>query len=256
MTGLMMDKHFKIRDKFLTIDEYIKLVKNFCKRTRIKDEKLQNLFKIFVNDHPDYKDQGIFETTMLSLRKTPAIVCRDKCIKYARDEGKDKWMDYASLVEYVSKEFWDEVVKDIEDPKEIPEPETPPVKSKVYLSKIPALRKSSNLMTYHRLLPADWAIKTFSEKIDFTIKVQHKGFLNFILDSDKKIKEYYSKLVDKRDPKLKLYITLFTVPAGRYCLESKELLRSFVDALNQLGRAKLQYLECTNPDMIEIREIR
>jgi hypothetical protein len=234
-------------------DEYLKLVNNFCKSTRTKDAKLQDLFKSFLKGYPDHKDQGLFETTMLSLRKTPAIVCRDNCIKYAMDEGKDKWMEYASFVTYVSREFWDESVKGIEDPI-APEPVTPPVKSAV--SKTPEVRKASNITTYNRLLPADWTTKTFSEKMDFTIKVQHKGFLNFILDSDKKIKEYYSRLEEKRDPKLKLYITLFSIPAKKYSNESKNLLKEFVDSLNQLGRAKLQFLECTNPEMIEIREIR
>lgn len=232
-------------------EEYLKLIKNFCKGTRTKGVKLQDLFKLFVKIYPDHKDQGLFETTMLYLRKTPAIVRRDECLKYAMEEGKDKWMEYASLVEYVSKEFWDMSINGMEDPIE---PEAPPVESPSVES--PVIRKSSNVMTYHRLLPADWATKTFSEKIDFTVKVQHKGFLNFILDSDKKIKEYYSRLVEKRDPKLKLYITLFTIPAKKYSKESKDLLKDFVDSLNQLGRAKLQYLECTNPDMVEIREIR
>jgi hypothetical protein len=109
---------------------------------------------------------------------------------------------------------------------------------------------------YNKLLPGDWATMTFSDKIEFTLKVQHAGFKKFILDNDTKLKTYLGKLKDKNDPRLKLYITLFTVEVEGYTPESISLLKDFVDALNNLGRAKLQFVECKNPDMIEIREIR
>lgn len=118
------------------------------------------------------------------------------------------------------------------------------------------LNKKTDSEAYGKLLPADWATMTFSSKIDFTLKVQHEGFRKFILENDKKIKSYYENLQQKKDPRLKLYITLFSVEAGSYTQESKKLLKDFVDSLNNLGRAKLQFVECKDPDMIEIREIR
>jgi hypothetical protein len=118
------------------------------------------------------------------------------------------------------------------------------------------LSKKSDKGAYHNLLPLDWTTLSFSEKVDYTLKVQHGGFREFILDSDKKLKDYFAKLTEKKDHRLRLYITLFSIPADKYTEESKELLKTFVNTLNSLGRAKLQFLECKNPDMIEIREIR
>ena len=56
--------------------------------------------------------------------------------------------------------------------------------------------------------------------------------------------------------KFKLYVTLFQFSPKNYSVESKNLLKCFVENLNTLGRSNLQYIECTNPPMIEIREIR
>jgi len=116
--------------------------------------------------------------------------------------------------------------------------------------------KRSDRGAYQCLLPLDWVTMSFSEKVDYSLKVQHEGFREFILDSDKKLKDYFSKLSEKKDHRLKLYITLFSIPADKYTQESKALLKEFVSTLNNLGRAKLQFIECTNPDIIEIREIR
>jgi hypothetical protein len=88
------------------------------------------------------------------------------------------------------------------------------------------------------------------------LKVQHEGFLKYILDKDAKLKKYYEGLRKKADPKLKIYITLFSFDSKTYSKQSKDLIRDFVATLNNLGRAKLQYVECTNPDMVEIREVR
>lgn len=118
------------------------------------------------------------------------------------------------------------------------------------------LKKRSDKSAYSNLLPLEWSTLSFSEKVDYTIKVQHEGFREFILDSDKKLKDYFSKLTEKKDHRLKLYITLFSIPADKYSEESKALLKEFVGTLNSLGRVRLQFMECKNPDIIEIREIR
>ena len=64
------------------------------------------------------------------------------------------------------------------------------------------------------------------------------------------------KLETKKDTRLKLYITLFVISGDAYDDQAKELLKTFINTLNKLGRAKLQYVECTNPSVIEIREMR
>ena len=108
---------------------------------------------------------------------------------------------------------------------------------------------------YSRLLPPNWADMTSPEKIDFAGKVQHKGFFDYLMFVDSKLKEYFQK---KRTApaSLKLYVTVFNIPSDSYSEEAKELLKTFVNHLNMIGRARLQYVQCSNPNMIEVREVR
>lgn len=218
--------------------DYTIKVRNFCKTVSIKNRKMGELFKDFSSRAPEYNNQQKFEEVMLSTRRTPAIICREKCIQFAKDHGEGAWEKFSKEVDNITPTFWNNAVM-IEA-----------------LPKAPKTFRVSDNLVYDKLLPANWEVMTHSQKIDFMVKVKHEGFLKFITDSDKRLKSYYEGIREKKDNKLKLYITLFSIPAGSYTDESKKLLKDFVSALNKLGRAKLQYLECSNPDVIEIREIR
>jgi hypothetical protein len=109
---------------------------------------------------------------------------------------------------------------------------------------------------YAKLLPVSWVKMTFPERVDFTRKVQHEGFFSYILESDKKLKEYFSKMNHVNPERVKLYVTVFSFPSDSYSEESKNLLKTFVNSLNMTGRARLQYVQCSEPNVIEIREVR
>ncbi len=217
---------------------YTEKVAAFCKSNRTRGHRLGDLFGKFIEINPAYTDQWEFEKAMLSLRKTPAIKCRESCFSYAKKHGSDKWEDFCKEIDNISLAFWNDAAM-IE-----------------VLPKAPLTVREDDSDAYERLMPNNWGIMTFSDRVDFMLKVQHEGFLKYILDKDAKLKKYYEGLRKKTDPKLKIYITLFSFDSKSYSKQSKDLIRNFVATLNNLGRAKLQYVECTNPDMVEIREVR
>ena len=51
-------------------------------------------------------------------------------------------------------------------------------------------------------------------------------------------------------------MNLFSFPSDTTSPEAKTLLKRFVEQLNLLGRARLQYVECSNQPVVEIRETR
>jgi hypothetical protein len=53
-----------------------------------------------------------------------------------------------------------------------------------------------------------------------------------------------------------MYVSVFSAPKEDHPKKAWDLLKKFVDALNNAGRAKLQYIECKDPDIVEIREVR
>lgn len=138
------------------------------------------------------------------------------------------------------------------------------ISQKVYTSPIKKSNDLSeetpeeNTVTYfEKLLPLNWAKMNKSERIDFAKKVKHPGFFDYIMQKDSSIKDYLSHMKNKlKKNQLKLYVTLFQFSSETHSEDAKTLLKGFIDVLNSFGRANLQYVECTNPDMIEIREVR
>lgn len=122
---------------------------------------------------------------------------------------------------------------------------------------IQLLEKIDDLNDFNKLLPINWLTMSHSDRVEFAQKVQHEQFKEYLYKLDPKIKDFISKNNSKKIPtKFKLYVTLFQFSPKNYSVESKNLLKCFVENLNTLGRSNLQYIECTNPPMIEIREIR
>jgi hypothetical protein len=127
--------------------------------------------------------------------------------------------------------------------------EDPPVVPSLY-DDIPNIEDD-----YYKLLPLDWVKMSFSDRIEFAKKVQHPDFLKYIFKLDSKLEGYLKKI--RHNPTdLKLYVNIFTIPSETYSEEAKSLLKLFVDALNMTGRARLQFVQCTKPDIIEIREVK
>ena len=56
----------------------------------------------------------------------------------------------------------------------------------------------------------------------------------------------------RRNPATKIYITIFRVPADECSKESIDILGRFINSLDR----PLQVIECGNPHMIEVRELK
>jgi hypothetical protein len=216
----------------------------FCKNTKISDKPLSLLWIKF--------DQSIignpfsradFELAMLDMNKKPALDLKQRCLDYMSVEGAYNYEKFLREKEEVTREFWNRVA-------------TTCIPTKVESVKVVPVREENPEEQYKKLLPLNWLKMPTTERIDFVQKVKHQGFHDYILGIDKSLKAYFAQVSAPKKERLKLYVTLFSVPADPLSEESKVLLRSFVDSLNMLGRANLQFVECTNPSMIEVREVR
>lgn len=228
-------------------DSWLDVIKRFCKGRKIIGEKLSDLYKAFEKKHSrSGLSQENFEVGLLILGKNPAKRCQKACIEYALADRKFGYIKFIKEVELVTEGFWKKATAEIHE-NQFQENAPLPV-----IPEEPISNKNKDV--FINLLPLNWHKMTFTERVDFIQRVKHKGFYDYLLEKDPKLKNYFSK-VKKEDP-MKLYITVFSFPSGTYSEEAKGLLRCFVDTLNSIGRAQLQFIECKNPDVIEIREMR
>jgi hypothetical protein len=220
-------------------------VRNFCKSMSIKDKSLDNLAKIFLEKHEMSRED--FELCMLQLGKSPALKVKEQCREYFRNEREFGYFKYCKEQTPITERFWEACIAGFEIPAEESEVEAP-------VEDAPLLdEKSSD--AFSKLLPANWVKMDKAERLDFVGKIHHPGFRSYVLEKEPELKKYFSS---KRSSinKMKLYVTLFQFPAENYSEEAKALLRCFVENLNSLGRSNLQFVECSNPHVIEIREVR
>jgi hypothetical protein len=108
---------------------------------------------------------------------------------------------------------------------------------------------------FKSMLPVNWDAMSKGERVDFAKKIQHKEFYKYILDLDKTLVDYLNSGKKTPGPSVNLYVNLFTFPSSAN-EEAKTLVKGLVEALNMMGRARLQYIELTEPPIIEIREVR
>lgn len=156
--------------------------------------------------------------------------------QYIRKNGVDSYLKYITEKKFVPKRFWNKICKAFLESSDNPE--------------IPNIEDD-----FYKLLPLDWVKMPFSDRIEFAKKVQHPDFLKYIFKLDPKLEGYLKKI--RHNPiDFKLYVNIFTIPSETYSEEAKSLLKLFVDALNMTGRARLQFVQCTKPDIIEIREVK
>jgi len=253
--------------------------KRFFKNGKTVGLSMDDLYKNFSLVHT--VPRADFEIGLLELGKKVAKDLKVRCLEYLKNEGEFGYEKICRELVPVTKEFWDVVTSEarnstptIESPK-VPErtisvsPEalqkepTLDYNPKVIRNKLP---KATTPITapnkgdeYYKLLPAGWATLSISERISFVQKIQHEGFREYVLSIDPRTKKFFSHLDEtpKKSTKFKLYVTLFQIQSKNYSKESKNLLRCFVESLNTLGRANLQYVECLSPEAtVEIREVR
>lgn len=255
--------------------------KRFFKNGKTAGLSMDDLYKNFSLVHT--VPRADFEIGLLELGKKVAKDLKEKCLEYLKNEGEFGYEKICREQSPVTKEFWDVVSSEIRN-------STPPIESlkvpeslkqlsispetlqqeptldynpKVTKSKLP---KATTPITapnkedeYYKLLPIGWATLSSSERISFVQKIQHEGFKEYVLSIDPRTRKFFSHLDEtpKKSTKFKLYVTLFQIQSKNYSKESKNLLRCFVESLNTLGRANLQYVECLSPEAtIEIREVR
>lgn len=235
--------------------EFLKTLKTFCKSHKISGMKIVDMYRMFSEGKGNSSVTiNQFELGLYALNNRTMRVLESKVSKYINDNGPDCYDKFIKEEQHLTKEMWDTFVGKIgygtvqmnlfagstseEDAEE----------------KVVMPKKDEGV--YEKLLPVKWGKMTVTEKIDFTGKVQHQGFFKYLLDSNPRIKDFFSKVKKSDKPTLKMYVSVFSFPSDNYTEEAKNLLKCFVEVLNQVGRANLQYIECSNPNTIEIREVR
>ena len=254
-----------------------RLIKMFCKSNKTANEKMSSLYELFLTQkysphgtrkclRPVTMPRGDFELGLLSLGSKVARLAGEKCLRYPEDQYEKFILEQ----EKVSKDFWDYVhsigksntlepvvpppvpVSSTTEPKASPQHEDLVTKKEISL-------EEAEKKCYEGLLPINWAMMSFPQKVDFTKKVYHKGFREYICAQDKKIDNFFLQAKDKSGgaTNMPIYVTLFSFPSDNYSVEAKGLLKMFVGILNDVGRAKLQYVEYNEPTRtVEIREVR
>jgi hypothetical protein len=196
---------------------------------------LNEVSLIFLNKYP-HVSRDAFEMSMLKLGKKPALKAQNLCKKYYENEKELGYYKFCKEQHIISKDFWLEAIKDIQK------------------NSLPVSDKEPINDNFESLLPVSWIKMNRADRIEFIKKIQHEGFRSYVLNLDPSLKNYFS-LIQHKPEKMKLYVTLFQIPAS--CSEeAKSILRCFVDNLNSFGRANLQFVECKEPNVIEIREMK
>ena len=246
-------------------------VRAFCKRFKTVGVSMPDLFDEISKRHP--MTRGSFETSMLSLNKKPALDLKARCLKYLENEGSYAYEKFCKEQVIVSKEFWTlatgnamfisplvEPIKNAPislisraDPAIFPAPSEKLLPSSPDLLSIP---EEDERGAMEKMLPVSWKMMTFGERIDFVKKVQLEKFRVYVLDLDPKLKRYFSNLKPKAIERQKFYTTIFKFPSDNYSIECKNLIKHLVEHLNNFGRANLQCVECTNPNVFEIRVVK
>lgn len=240
--------------------DILKLVRGFCKRNIIADRKLADVYLKFRDNYPEISPEQ-FEQAMLELKTTPARKSKKLCLEYASKHGSAGYTKMIKEQEHVTLSFWyavtDPPKKEKPPPSPLPEEPTSVEEEIAVPEEIPRrpIRKIDR-DAYAKLLPVNWTEMTYSNMVNFTKRVQHEGFREYIFSKNEKLRKYFERLPKKSDVRMGLYVTLFSFKGKEYDNKAKELLRRFVTMLNGLGRARFEYIELKDPGIVEIRELR
>lgn len=246
--------------------DVLKNIQSYCKNRKTRGRLITALHKDFIA-YPTYPAIPLheFEQGLQSLEKKVIKDLEIQCLEFMTIHGSslESRASFVKQKEFVTTNFWERLAKKsgleiVVGPKPVdPEPQTtvPPVEPKALPEN--KTQPAEQPQDYKTRLPLDWNKMILPERIDFAKKIQHKGFLTYVLSLDESLAEYLKKLKTKEKKQgINLYVSLFSIPSKSTSEESKALLKSFVDSLNMLGRARLEYVELVDPPVIEIREVR
>jgi hypothetical protein len=230
-------------------------VKAFCKRFKIVGVSMPVLFDEISKKYP--MTRSSFETSMLRLNKKPALNLKTRCLKYFEKEGDYAYEKFCKEQVVVSKEFW---ILATGSPVIVPPEKFSPSRrakmSTLTKAELLSISEENEQGAMEKMLPVNWKTMVFGERVDFVKKVQLEKFRVYVLDLDPKLKKYFSNLKPRAIERQKFYTTIFKFPSDNYSIECKNLIKHLVGHLNNFGRASLQCIECTNPNVFEIREVK
>lgn len=242
----------------------LQVIEIFCKSRETVNTKISVLYEQFKNfvESRNLKishSSSEFELALFFLRKKVVDRVKDKCLKYVEQYGSEAYDLFIKNEDNISYYFWVEMLK--KEGMQWPPPERD---QNIFLGKKPEKSPEQEkkefddkrIVEFKSALPIDWADMPFPKRVDFAKNIQHADFKEYVLNLDSKLKTYFKNAVTKKSSGLKLYVTLFSFQSDTTTPEAKILLKRFVEQLNLLGRSRLQYVECSNPPMVEIREVR
>lgn len=216
------------------------LVRKYCRNHKTTGKTLHMVYQEFC-EASGFMDREQFELILLSLNSRAAKSTRDRCLAYPADQ----YQKFIKEQEYVTEGFWESAHSE----------RTILLESSEGVGAITQMG-GADTRCYQNLLPENWEKMTNPQRIDFTKKVHHEGFRDYIFSIDPKVAKFFREMRKKSPNTMAVYVTLFSFPAENYSNEAQGLLKTFVNTLNDLGRSRLQYVECNEPHVIEIREIR
>lgn len=224
-------------------------VKNFIKKYRTSGQTIHHIYRRYLEINPD-TSLPEFEFEYLKQRPRAADQLLDQIQEYIKDNGEDCYEKFIKEFQYISEKLWRRTLNILKYGKKKKSAGLPEKNSSPMIS-------SDLIEGYNNLLPVNWVDMGFAERMDFVQKIQHKGFFDYVLTLDPKLKKYCERTLTKSQAApIKVYVSLFSIPTDNYSEESKNLLKCFVEHLNQIGRAKLQCIEYQNPNTLEVREMR
>lgn len=224
--------------------DIIKQIQAFCKNHETLNLSLNVLFENF-QKYLENKELNLsytredFELGLFHLNKKVIERLTAKCEHYIRCYGSDAYKEFIKQQDFVTKALWKEMLK------------------KLGIKWFEIDEKPPHTVDFKSLLPLDWLSMPHPKRVDFVKQIQHDSFREYVLGLDPKLKSFFDSVKEnKKDIGMKLYVSLFSFPSDTTSTEAKTLLKKFIDQLNLLGRSKLQYVECSSPPIVEIREVR
>lgn len=230
------------------------LLRAYRKKHKTMGFSLGELYRNFCSKYPEKKfSEDLFQMVLLLDGAQVAKNVAEKCKEYAAREGKEGYKKFVIEQQKISRQFWNKVVSENARSYEVGHQKKTSNEGGVSEG---ALRKKSDGECYEKLMPVGWLNMDLPKRIKFAQRIQHKGFRKYVLEKDPRLKEKLPYLERQSPIKYDIYVTLFTFPSENYSEEAKNLLKVFIETLNQFGRAKLQWTELSDPPKIEIRETR
>jgi len=189
---------------------------------------------------------------LMKKEESGSIIVRERAKEQAAYEENEEniTMDYPKAPSGSTKKFIDRIkkAKNIKKSDELPTSPAGFLEGMKKLSMKPKNHKDS--------MPLEWDKMSFSTRLEFYQNIKDKDFKDYVAAKEPKLKDYDIKSQTSKKSAFRLYVTLYSFRADKASKETKARIKELVDALNSLGRGRLQYVETLNPPTIEIREVR